>query len=96
MSGGGSAHAAAAVAAASSANNNTMYRIGDYVYFENSSSASYAIRRIEELNRSGTGNVEARVSTRLCLEFEIFLIKNYHRLMNYTQFDFYRTTPYLD
>ena len=42
-------------------NNSNMYRIGDYVYFENSSSASYAIRRIEELNRSGTGNVEARV-----------------------------------
>ena len=42
-------------------NDNTMYRIGDYVYFENSSSASYAIRRIEELNRSPTGNVEARV-----------------------------------
>ena len=51
----------AAAAAAAGANSNTMYRIGDYVYFENSSSASYAIRRIEELNRSGTGNVEARV-----------------------------------
>ena len=50
------------VAVNSGANNpDTMYRIGDYVYFENSSSASYAIRRIEELTRSGTGNVEARV-----------------------------------
>ncbi len=38
-----------------------MYRVGDYVYFENSSSASYAIRRIEELNKAANGNVEARV-----------------------------------
>ena len=28
-----------------------MYRVGDYVFFENSASAPYAIRRIEELNR---------------------------------------------
>merc|ERR1712018_1091968 len=38
-----------------------MYRVGDYVYFENSASAPYAIRRIEELNRTANGNVEARV-----------------------------------
>ena len=38
-----------------------MYRVGDYVFFENSSSSSYAIRRIEELNRTANGNVEARV-----------------------------------
>ena len=38
-----------------------MYRVGDYVFFENSSSSSYAIRRIEELNRTASGNVEARV-----------------------------------
>ena len=38
-----------------------MYRVGDYVYFENSSSASYAIRRIEELNKTSNGAVEARV-----------------------------------
>ena len=53
-----SSTAAAAAAAADSAN---MYRVGDYVYFENSSSASYAIRRIEELNKTSTGAVEARV-----------------------------------
>ena len=28
-----------------------MYRVGDYVYFENSASSPFAIRRIEELNR---------------------------------------------
>ncbi|PNI15510.1 MTA1 isoform 6, partial [Pan troglodytes] len=28
-----------------------MYRVGDYVYFENSSSNPYLIRRIEELNK---------------------------------------------
>ncbi|XP_040569391.1 metastasis-associated protein MTA3 [Lepeophtheirus salmonis] len=38
-----------------------MYRVGDYVYFENSASNCYAIRRIEELNKGGNGNVEARV-----------------------------------
>ena len=53
-----SSSSATAAAAADSAN---MYRVGDYVYFENSSSASYAIRRIEELNKTSTGAVEARV-----------------------------------
>nr|XP_039248085.1 metastasis-associated protein MTA3-like isoform X1 [Styela clava] len=38
-----------------------MYRIGDYVYFENSSSNPYLIRRIEELNKTTNGNVEAKV-----------------------------------
>ena len=28
-----------------------MYRVGDYVFFENSASSPYAIRRIDELNR---------------------------------------------
>lgn len=28
-----------------------MYRVGDYVYFENSSSNPYLVRRIEELNK---------------------------------------------
>ena len=30
-------------------NNANMYRVGDYVYFENSASGPFAIRRIEEL-----------------------------------------------
>ena len=38
-----------------------MYRVGDYVYFECSSSAPYQIRRIEELNKTPNGNVEAKV-----------------------------------
>ncbi|XP_048457290.1 metastasis-associated protein MTA3-like [Rhincodon typus] len=38
-----------------------MYRVGDYVYFENSSSNPYLIRRIEELNKTPSGNVEAKV-----------------------------------
>uniref|UniRef100_A0A670IA59 Metastasis associated 1 n=1 Tax=Podarcis muralis TaxID=64176 RepID=A0A670IA59_PODMU len=33
----------------------------DYVYFENSSSNPYLIRRIEELNKTANGNVEAKV-----------------------------------
>ncbi|KAJ8418431.1 hypothetical protein AAFF_G00141400 [Aldrovandia affinis] len=38
-----------------------MYRVGDYVFFENSSSNPYLIRRIEELNKTSSGNVEAKV-----------------------------------
>ncbi|KAK2093155.1 Metastasis-associated protein mta3 [Saguinus oedipus] len=38
-----------------------MYQVGDYVYFENSSSNPYLIRRIEELNKTASGNVEAKV-----------------------------------
>jgi len=38
-----------------------MYRVGDYVYFETSSSAPYSIRRIEELIKTPSGNVDAKV-----------------------------------
>lgn len=38
-----------------------MYRVGDYVYFETSSTSPYQIRRIEELNKTSAGNVEAKV-----------------------------------
>ncbi|KAL7296490.1 hypothetical protein TKK_0009931 [Trichogramma kaykai] len=38
-----------------------MYRVGDYVYFETSSGSPYQIRRIEELNKTPNGNVEAKV-----------------------------------
>ena len=34
-----------------------MYRVGDYVYFENSGSGLYAVRRIEELNKIPNGNI---------------------------------------
>lgn len=33
----------------------------DYVYFETSSTAPFQIRRIEELNKTPSGNVEAKV-----------------------------------
>ncbi|XP_076317389.1 metastasis-associated protein MTA3-like isoform X1 [Tachypleus tridentatus] len=39
-----------------------MYRVGDYVYFETSSTAPYQIRRIEELTKTPNGNVEAKVT----------------------------------
>ncbi|XP_020283471.1 metastasis-associated protein MTA3 isoform X2 [Pseudomyrmex gracilis] len=38
-----------------------MYRVGDYVYFESTSGSPYQIRRIEELNKTASGNVEAKV-----------------------------------
>ncbi|XP_037294050.1 metastasis-associated protein MTA3 [Manduca sexta] len=38
-----------------------MYRVGDCVYFETSSTSPYQIRRIEELNKTPSGNVEAKV-----------------------------------
>jgi len=39
-----------------------MYRVGDYVYFETSSTTPYQIRRIDELCKTATGNVEAKVT----------------------------------
>ncbi|GAB6026062.1 hypothetical protein CHUAL_012266 [Chamberlinius hualienensis] len=38
-----------------------MYRVGDYVFFESSSTSPYQIRRIEELSKTASGNVEAKV-----------------------------------
>uniref|UniRef100_A0AAR2IHZ0 Metastasis associated 1 family, member 2 n=1 Tax=Pygocentrus nattereri TaxID=42514 RepID=A0AAR2IHZ0_PYGNA len=38
-----------------------MLKVYNYVYFENSSSNPYLIRRIEELNKTANGNVEAKV-----------------------------------
>ncbi|XP_065371755.1 metastasis-associated protein MTA3 isoform X4 [Calliphora vicina] len=38
-----------------------MYRVGDYVYVETSPNSPYLIRRIEELNKSQSGSVEAKV-----------------------------------
>uniref|UniRef100_A0A671XKX6 Metastasis associated 1 family, member 2 n=1 Tax=Sparus aurata TaxID=8175 RepID=A0A671XKX6_SPAAU len=38
-----------------------LFFFPDYVYFENSSSNPYLIRRIEELNKTANGNVEAKV-----------------------------------
>ncbi|ESP02280.1 hypothetical protein LOTGIDRAFT_180212 [Lottia gigantea] len=38
-----------------------MYKVGDYVYFETSSTSPFQIRRIEELNKTPNGHVEAKV-----------------------------------
>uniref|UniRef100_A0A8C7QAK5 Metastasis associated 1 family, member 3 n=1 Tax=Oncorhynchus mykiss TaxID=8022 RepID=A0A8C7QAK5_ONCMY len=38
-----------------------LYSLPDYVFIENSSSNPYLIRRIEELNKTASGNVEAKV-----------------------------------
>ncbi|XP_034485115.1 metastasis-associated protein MTA3 isoform X1 [Drosophila innubila] len=38
-----------------------MYRVGDYVYVETAPNSPFLIRRIEELNKNQTGNVEAKV-----------------------------------
>jgi metastasis-associated protein MTA len=38
-----------------------MYRVGDYVYFESSHSSPYQIRRVEELVKTPSGGVEAKV-----------------------------------
>ena len=35
----------------------SLYRVGDYVFFESSASGPFAIRRIEELNKTATGIV---------------------------------------
>uniref|UniRef100_A0A914NCR9 Metastasis-associated protein MTA3 n=1 Tax=Meloidogyne incognita TaxID=6306 RepID=A0A914NCR9_MELIC len=39
-----------------------MYKVGDYVYFEAQPAAPFHIRRIEELNKTSTGAVEAKVT----------------------------------
>uniref|UniRef100_A0A669E5H3 Metastasis associated 1 family, member 3 n=1 Tax=Oreochromis niloticus TaxID=8128 RepID=A0A669E5H3_ORENI len=41
--------------------NMCVFPVADYVFFENSSSNPYLIRRIEELNKTASGNVEAKV-----------------------------------
>ncbi len=41
--------------AAPGPNSNNMYRVGDYVYFETSAAGPFAIRRVEELNKTPSG-----------------------------------------
>ena len=43
------------MASAAGASSSSMYRVGDYVFFESSAAGPYAIRRIEELNKTPTG-----------------------------------------
>jgi len=45
----------------SGSNAASMYRVGDYVYFENRATGPFAVRRIEELNKTSSGSVEAKV-----------------------------------
>ena len=45
------------------ANSSNMYRVGDYVFFENSASGPYAVRRIEELNKTASGGFEKFIIT---------------------------------
>ena len=42
-----------------------MYRIGDFVYVDVGPTEPYAVRRIDELQKAATGNVEVEVSTGL-------------------------------
>ena len=56
-----SAPATAGAGTATVTNNANMYRVGDYVYFENSASGPYAIRRIEELNKTANGETWKRL-----------------------------------
>ncbi len=51
--------------------NSNMYRVGDYVYFETSAAGPYAIRRIEELNK--TLNGKNKMSTILYEAFVLLL-----------------------
>ena len=39
---------------------NNMYRVGDYVYVDGGPTEPFGVRRIDELQKSAAGNVEAR------------------------------------
>ncbi|XP_043274073.1 metastasis-associated protein MTA3 isoform X2 [Venturia canescens] len=72
------------------ANNMTanMYRVGDYVYFETSSTSPYQIRRIEELNKTASGNVEAKVMCffrRRDLPSTLIMLADKHQLASVEQ-----------
>ncbi len=52
--------------------NSNMYRVGDYVYFETSAAGPYAVRRIEELNKTLNGK------NKMCKNFnETFVLLLY-------------------
>jgi len=44
-----------------SSNSNNMYRVGDFVYVDQGPHVPYGVRRIDELQKSATGNVEMEV-----------------------------------
>ncbi|XP_048507580.1 metastasis-associated protein MTA3 isoform X3 [Athalia rosae] len=65
-----------------------MYRVGDYVYFETSSTSPYQIRRIEELNKTASGNVEAKVMCffrRRDLPSTLIMLADKHQLASVEQ-----------
>ena len=45
----------------SSTSSNNMYRVGDFVYVDQGPHVPYGVRRIDELQKSATGNVEMEV-----------------------------------
>ena len=40
---------------------NNMYRVGDYVYVDQGPANPFGVRRIDELQKSASGNVEMEV-----------------------------------
>ncbi|XP_014298733.2 metastasis-associated protein MTA3 isoform X1 [Microplitis demolitor] len=85
-----SANFGLAATAAQDASNMTanMYRVGDYVYFETSSTSPYQIRRIEELNKTASGNVEAKVMCffrRRDLPSTLIMLADKHQLASVEQ-----------
>ena len=55
------------MASAAGASSSSMYRVGDYVFFESSAAGPYAIRRIEELNKTPTGGMAFEDPLLTCL-----------------------------
>ena len=49
------------------------YKVGDYVYIEQSQSDPFVIRRIEELQKTAQGNVAAKV---VCFYERVTFIQN--------------------
>ena len=43
------------------ASSNNMYRVGDFVYVDQGPHVPYGVRRIDELQKSQSGNVEMEV-----------------------------------
>ena len=73
-------------------NNSNMYRVGDYVFFENSASGPYAIRRIEELNKTQNGELiiaDEDIINLLRRKYTHFaLLKTYYKMMTFHNFIF--------
>lgn len=71
----------------------------DYVYFETSSTSPYQIRRIEELNKTSSGNVEAKVMCfyrRRDLPNPLVQLADKHQSKYQTPIRFFRYLQYFD